>query len=198
MRVVSYGAVWRHSLNCNEPGQSGSREGRRQSEAVPLHKLLAVIWALALIPAWIILFGRKQVKPRILWISEMFLAYGILYRIVLPEIYKLLLAVSLVSYSSPAWIILFGMKQVKTAISALALSEEARQLGNMGKVLCSKQAFPGWLSRWQDKKLMKNENVLQNFLAGLAEDQREKNIVPLDKRPQKNWQFFCILYFKAI
>ena len=40
------------------------------------------------------------------------------------------------------------------------LSEEARQLGNMGKVLCSKQAFPGWLSRWQDKKLMKNENVL--------------------------------------
>ena len=45
---------------------------------------------------------------------------------------------------------------------------------------------------------MKNENVLQNFLAGLAEDQREKNIVPLDKRPQKNWQFFCILYFKAI
>ena len=87
MRLVSYGAVWRHSLNCNEPGQSGSREGRRQSEAVPLHKLLAVIWALALIPAWIILFGRKQMKPRILWISKLFLAYGILYRIVLPEIY---------------------------------------------------------------------------------------------------------------
>ena len=30
---------------------------------------------------------------------------------------------------------------------------------------------------------MKNENVLQNFLAGLAGDQTEKNILPLDKRP---------------
>ena len=27
-------------------------------------------------------------KPRILWISKLFLAYDILYRIVLPEIYK--------------------------------------------------------------------------------------------------------------
>ena len=32
---------------------------------------------------------------------------------------------------------------------------------------------------------MKNENVLQNFLAGLAGDQTEKIILPLDKRPQK-------------
>ena len=74
-------------------------------------------------------------------------------------------------------------KQVKLTISASRLSEEARQLGNMGKVLCFKQAFPGWLSRWQDKKLMKNENVLQNFLAE-GKNRQKKAFSQSDWRPR--------------